>query len=516
MNERLLRPGKIDSDMWVDEAIWGHRLYDEQTPWLCLMEFLNVVHSEMLVGRGLVEESPNKLAYSPESRLYLRNILFNNPHIDVISKQYKNDNNMQWSKWEEEMINNMAGVSNPDLSYLRKRFATFDDFVTIVDFLRRSTIEGENNKRWSSQFVFPYGPDCLYEDLNVKDNSITNDRRFFARTGELLYIMLSRSQSNSEILNHLSGKILNRNNKFNNLVTLLQPPSNAVHESSIVRSGAYLPYQNLPDYEALAEDWLNIFNCKLANFDFLPHLVNLTGLHMILYFLRRAMGIVGIEPKPIFVIEIVSPKKNAIRELSSDSWNDNNSLSKRAIEHYIRQVTEIQDWKNAVESEDSSEIKSILKTAFAWPKDSKDHDIDDLHDPQDILDHLVDAAISRHFQHVNKFHSVWGREIGLSSRRGSRRVRYAPHDSLIKSLVLCVVPERMEFQEFLQKLYEKYGFVIGDRQAGEYITTGRADQADFDENAKRLEQRLASMGLLNRLSDACAYVENPFATRGNN
>ena len=25
MNERLLRPSKIDSDMWVDEAIWGHR-----------------------------------------------------------------------------------------------------------------------------------------------------------------------------------------------------------------------------------------------------------------------------------------------------------------------------------------------------------------------------------------------------------------------------------------------------------------------------------------------------------
>ena len=33
-------------DMWVDEAIWGHRLYDEETPWLAFLEFLNVLGSE--------------------------------------------------------------------------------------------------------------------------------------------------------------------------------------------------------------------------------------------------------------------------------------------------------------------------------------------------------------------------------------------------------------------------------------------------------------------------------------
>jgi hypothetical protein len=30
------------SSMWVDEAIWGHRLYDEQLPWFVFLEFLNV------------------------------------------------------------------------------------------------------------------------------------------------------------------------------------------------------------------------------------------------------------------------------------------------------------------------------------------------------------------------------------------------------------------------------------------------------------------------------------------
>ena len=39
---------------------------------------------------------------------------------------------------------------------------------------------------------------------------------------------------------------------------------------------------------------------------------------------------------------------------------------------------------------------------------------------------------------------------------------------------------------------------------------GNADQEDFSDNARRLEERLASLGLLKRLSDSCAYVENPF------
>ena len=52
--------------------------------------------------------------------------------------------------------------------------------------------------------------------------------------------------------------------------------------------------------------------------------------------------------------------------------------------------------------------------------------------------------------------------------------------------------------------------MIGDRQAKVLLEEGDADQEAFSENANRLEQRLSSMGLLKRLSDACAYVENPY------
>jgi hypothetical protein len=125
---------------------------------------------------------------------------------------------------------------------------------------------------------------------------------------------------------------------------------------------------------------------------------------------------------------------------------------------------------------------------------------------------LRDQAVKRHQQHLGKFHGSWSREIGLSSSRSSRRTRYAPTDSLLKTLVLASVPTRMEFQEFLAKLHQKYGFIIGDRQAEDLINSGNADREDFVANAERLERRLASIGLLKRLSDACAYVQNPFAS----
>ncbi len=517
MLDRLPPHKKIDSDMWVDEAIWGHRLYDEETPWLCFMEFLNVLNAEIEENRGLKEdaEKRNELSYSPKSRLYLRHILFNSPQMSLIAKQFRNDSNAQWSKWMESMISNMGGVDHPDLNYLQDRFIDFEKFVEIVEFVRSSTIEGENNKRWSSQFIFPYGPDCLYEDLDVKDDKVTSDRRFFSRTGELLYLMLCRSGRQEEILDQLSSKFLNPDSKLNRLVAGLQPPA-PVQEYRGIRTNTYLPYVDLEEYRNLADDWLSLFKCNLSAYDFIPYLVDLTGLHMVIYSLKRAYQTIGSDESPVFVLEIIGPKKTVIRDLAAESFSQNNNLSQRAVEAYIGSIKYTERWTSAAQENDITEIRALMKETFMWPKDSKDHTITNLGTPDAVFEEFAEAVERRHRQHVGKFHGGWTREIGLSSRRGSRRIRYAPHDSLLKTLVLVVVQERMEFKEFLDTLYSKYGFIIDAPQARKYIDSGRADQADFKENAKRLEQRLSSMGLLMRLSDACAYVENPFAIRGAN
>jgi hypothetical protein len=516
MTDILPRPQNLDRsqlDMWVDESIWGHRLYDEQTPWLCLLEMLCILQSEASRGRAFVEDTPNSLQYKTSPRLYLRNILFNNPHIEAIAEMDSLDDEGRWQKWMEAISSNTGGIDSPDFSYLKSRFVFFKDFTEIVKFLQSSAIEGDSNKRWSSKFVFPYGSACLYEDLRVKDTNYTNDRRFFARSGELLYLIICRSNRGSEILSQLEkigvincNHLDNPGSKWNQIVLALQPPQEQTRESG---SPPYLPYLQLPEYTELADDLLAILSCNLPDYDALPHIVTILGLHLVIYFLARAKSTLGEDGKPCFVLEIIAPKKTSVRDLAADEYQKNNHLSQRAIEHYIRSIVDTSVWQTCLNSSTAIEDAiDILKQRFAWSATAEE--LGGERHPEDLLDRLQEQAVGRHKQHLAKFHGSWTREIGLSSSRSSRRTRYAPTDALLKTLVLSSVPHRMEYQEFLATLHRKYGFIIGDLQAGELINSGNVDRGDFVANATRLERRLASIGLLKRLSDACAYVQNPF------
>ncbi len=34
-----------ENKLWIDEQIWGHRLWDDQSPWLVFLEFLNLAEA---------------------------------------------------------------------------------------------------------------------------------------------------------------------------------------------------------------------------------------------------------------------------------------------------------------------------------------------------------------------------------------------------------------------------------------------------------------------------------------
>ena len=55
--------------------------------------------------------------------------------------------------------------------------------------------------------------------------------------------------------------------------------------------------------------------------------------------------------------------------------------------------------------------------------------------------------------------------------------------------------------------------IVGVPEAERAFGSLPTDEKAFTQNTQRLEQRLRTLGLLRRLSDDCAYVENPFRTR---
>jgi hypothetical protein len=496
-----------DNDMWVDEQIWGHRLWDSQSPWLLFLEFLNIAESCERDGRLLDEKgSYYPLYFAPYQRMFLRNILFNNEALFHITERYP-DSNSAWSYWLGWMEENAKAVASRDFSYLQSRFPSFQQFASLVAMLRSSAVENDTNRRWSSRFVFPFGPNALYEDLGVTPaGSVARDYNNFGRTGELLYMMLCRASSAAQLRPHLARMFAGKN-PWNVVLGRFQPE---IQEDRHTRGKSYLPYRSHHRFDRLAEDWLQILDLSLPGFDAFSHLVALGAFHVVLYKLHvAAEWREGTRPVH-FICEIVAPKKTLVRELSALNYQENAQLPLLAVGAYIDQIEKSEAWQRATAQPGAFEnCKQLLQAQVRWPREPED--AEGISDPGSLMGELRRRALSRHRRHVANVHRNFGRDVGLVSKRGTNKLRYAPTDPLLKALVLANIGQRMEYKDFLSCLFSRYGLVFGDREAEQVLDSEEFDKKAFQANAERLEQRLGSLGMLHRLSDACAYVLNPFS-----
>ena len=104
--------------VWVDEAIWGHRFYNDQTPWLVFLEFLSVFRSRDQVQHGLAEVrnegAHEQFTYDTPRLIPLRELIFSNPHIQHIDASEKLDGE-KWDAWLKQF------ESNQSFAFLRDR-----------------------------------------------------------------------------------------------------------------------------------------------------------------------------------------------------------------------------------------------------------------------------------------------------------------------------------------------------------------------------------------------------------
>src|SRR5260370_4095003 len=90
-------PGDHNISPWLDEQIWGHRLWDSQSPWLLFLEFLTVAEACHREGRLLDERGLHyPLLFRPYQRLHLRNIIFNNKGLFQTAARHP-DNDTAWT-----------------------------------------------------------------------------------------------------------------------------------------------------------------------------------------------------------------------------------------------------------------------------------------------------------------------------------------------------------------------------------------------------------------------------------
>ena len=91
--------------VWVEEALFGHRLWARQTPWLLFLEFLNVAEAFLREGKDALftGTDPEVMrSYMMRYRMGLRNILFNSEELSRIAIT-PFDDEAKWKAWLESM-----------------------------------------------------------------------------------------------------------------------------------------------------------------------------------------------------------------------------------------------------------------------------------------------------------------------------------------------------------------------------------------------------------------------------
>lgn len=543
----------------LEELIWGHRLHDEQTMAMIGLEFLNVLQNKSFDEyRNRLNPEETSLVYTSKRNIALRTLLFNNPFIEHITENVS----QPWKVWAEHFAAEIKSesssrvlstsellkiYSNPEAGswnheYLVRAFNggeliddwhSFNKFANTIKLIRSCSFNVNSDKRWTSLFVFPWGGDCLYAETDERGSP---DKRFFGRTGELLFILLSEANRCNELGELLKTRYLGKSHTLNRICRVLSGPyGDKVVENRYCTGPEKVTEVTKARANMLCNDLISMLGAKLPSEDLYSHLCRIIALHLICYFFERSIEVTQdsfYENMPVdkdvitrgfaFPCEILAQSSNSVRQLSKDVYVANRGLSINALKHFInRKDAEIKQaclnelQISDTQASDDENYESLYRekffSAFRIVRDDLRKELvnPDGETGWDLKTSFFERAKRRHSQHWMNVPQAFGRSIGLASRSGTNAYRYCPEDALLIALIIATIDgKRMLLDDFLKILFEKYHIVIGHCGASALIQQINND--DWTDNVVRLKERLKKLGMLESLSDGFDYVINNF------
>jgi len=498
--------------LWCEIPIWGLLLYDNQTPWLTLLEtlhicFARVSHKKSVFPPETSDGEHEWINYEAPLALGLRHLLFEDQHIDEIASSGA-ENGTMWSTWIAEL-----GVKPPvNIAHLRKTFPQFQDLANAVALLRSGQVDGNNGRRPTSRHLLPLGPSMLFAD--VKEVEHTSDRRFMRRNGELIFLMLNRSSLRTEVANLIQSELIGADSPWNRLARKLMGGDAYEDQPRSLNTG-FLPLAEHGAYERLAQDWRAILSLKkMPVATSLAPLARLSSFNLLLYIVERAVevteGLGGYVPPYVFDM-VGNTSGNGLRKLSQNLLQQHRRLMPSATRAFVETYRQSDEWQ-AIEGSDQASLTACnrLQQRFLWKRDIGT-DPDAMPSPSEQIELLINEVQKSHSHSVSAMYVAHSRQIGAITARAGVGTWYAPNDELIEALVLANVAGPIELDAFLEKLFDRYRIVIGAQEAMRAFD-GELPEVDatFRENERSFEDRLRMLGFLERKSDDCAFVFNPF------
>ena len=500
----------------IEKKIWGHRLYDEQTGMMTLLEFLCVLSSrkfeEQTEDSLILSDSNRRLkSYKAPKHILLRSLIFNNPYIN---ENFRSNQDC-WESWHNKFCadaNNKKvfpeGSVNIDLDALKEIFGyddgpekAFEGFSHIVNSIRQAGINVESGKRWTSRFVFPWGRNCLFLDLSEKGE--IGDRRFFGRAGELLFLMLSFAEKRKELSRLIKEKLLDCESVFDTVCKTISSIQKEDMCEIKPKQGneCELPIDFFEDsrdrINILCEDLIQAFSLPIPTPDIVNHASRLISLNLFCYFLEQSQAVLNKyqsekDSGPIVILcEALQKENSSIRNASKELFKIHAQMSLQAVSAYF----------DSKKSGRNSEVSNQESLQSEEEKPSRECD-------------SLTAICTTHKKHWGaSLHRFLSKDCGLASKLCTREYRYAPSDDLIETLTAVLIPKkRLLRKKFLAELYKRYHIVFGEDELSEVTLKNkrRPDKNELEKNRKRLQNRLQSLGRLVSLSDGFEYVLNPY------
>lgn len=499
--------------LWCEYGVWGLLFYDDQSPWLTVIECLHVCFDRQRRGKAIFGPGDGGAADGHEVVRYgtplnhpLRHLLFRDRDILPIADSQLDDASM-WKEWFDRLERDRISL---DFRHLRPLFKSFRDFAHAVELLRSAEIESHTAKRWTSRHLLPLGPAMLFPDVS-EDQKL--DRKFMRRTGEMLYLMLNRAKDRDALAALIKERLLSAAGPWDGLAQRLAGADNGPLVETTV---GYLPLPSHPVYEQLATDWRALLGLRSIPVEnVLDPLERITGLLQALYIIQRAQETIGDGPLPPFFLDLVGASGgNPIRKLSIDQYKRHRTMLMDAMSAFVDAFAESEPWREALESDaGAKQARDLLEARFRWAPAGSDDPHRMPTAEQQLSDLRAETQASRgHFIGSTFLNHV--RQIGMLRAHRRAGTWYAPNDAFLEALVLTLVRTPMEFGEFLRELYARYNIVVGPEEVriAFRVNTGSlpAPLADLKDNERRLEERLRVLGFLDRKSDDCAFVINPF------
>ena len=557
--------------------IWGHRLRGGQHWMEYLLEFLNVLAGfDYRLGQGLDDQrgTANYLdEYSRFTRLGLRRFVF------------YDEREKTTHPYDDRAIKALLSALKTRVS--GTGFDSHEEELTLVRSLFRSFSAVEEERAWFAKSLFPAHHNLLFwEALRRQEKRKSSspaptpdpspqeidreisftERNFFARGGEIYYLLLSAGTEHSPnrraFISQRIEELLKRNSTLGELALIIdntwlylsgiEIDSSETSDKNGSTSLGWLPDAICPLYAQMAEDVSTFLESNLDSLECLNLLAHLIGFHIVQYIYHRAHPNASSEQhasgnciddcRPFLLIDALEGEDGGlIRKVSASLFREQEYLQGQRAQAFVYQKVLALSIDMAGQADFVEKVTVDAEQFFGQTRlnilsAKEEHakrrsqqirqryqrqreqlqaqfnrgELDERSFADEYSEALTEAIIDDFRENFLSVHRKLAKAIGLVAPRKGPSGRFVVGDNLLKALVFANIPpdSQMTFGELLDRFYKRYGIIVGSGEASQsnLFDRWRINTEYYDRNREAFLEKMIRSGLVVQYSDATALV----------